>query len=80
MSPTDGPPPRRRPCARTRQTLDEMTSFVVEDLLARLGLTLEPRHREFLEQLLASYQSFAAEPAAGPEARAGAGRRPPAGR
>jgi serine/threonine-protein kinase len=46
---------------RTRQALDEMSSQVIENWLARQRSKLEPAQEEFLKKALASYQEFAAE-------------------
>jgi serine/threonine-protein kinase len=45
---------------QTRAALDEMSSQVIEDWLARRG-PLEPAQRAFLEKALAYYEAFAAE-------------------
>jgi tetratricopeptide (TPR) repeat protein len=45
---------------RARQALDEMTSQVIEDWLARQKY-LEPMHQEFLEKALKHYEEFARE-------------------
>jgi serine/threonine-protein kinase len=56
---------------RTRQALDEMSSQVIENWLARQGSKLEPAQEEFLKKALASYQEFAAEAGDSEEVRIG---------
>jgi tetratricopeptide (TPR) repeat protein/predicted Ser/Thr protein kinase len=45
---------------RTREALDDMSSQVIEDWLARQG-KLEPAQRAFLQKALAHYEAFAVE-------------------
>jgi serine/threonine-protein kinase len=55
---------------RTREALDEMSSQVIEDWLARRS-QLEPAQRAFLEKALAYYEAFAAESGNSAEIRKG---------
>jgi serine/threonine protein kinase len=56
--------------ARTREALDEMSSQVIEDWLAKQG-DLTPEQRQFLDKALGFYEAFAAEEGTGVETRAG---------
>jgi serine/threonine protein kinase len=61
---------RRR--EQSRAALDEMSSQVIEDWLARQNAEqLSPQHRAFLERTLVSYEEFAADTGQDEAARAG---------
>jgi eukaryotic-like serine/threonine-protein kinase len=57
---------------RTRQVLDDMSSEVIDNLMAKQGQKLEPAQEAFLNRSLASYAEFAAESGSGEDERAGA--------
>jgi serine/threonine protein kinase len=56
---------------RTRDALDDMTSEVINNLMAKQGQKLEPAQEAFLNRSLTSYVEFAADAGAGEEERAG---------
>jgi serine/threonine protein kinase len=56
---------------QARQALDEMSSQVIENWLARQQSKLEPAQQEFLNKALAFYQDFAAESGDREEVRRG---------